>query len=77
MAGSDRTDGALSQWSRADLVQDDLVAAGLQLADRLVHRRGTRRSRVGSAGQSQAAEANAPAEIATVAKDFIVLPFKC
>ena len=58
-------------WSRAELVHDDPVAVGLQLADRLVHRRGTGRSRVGRAGQSQSSKANTPTEIAAVAKDFI------
>jgi hypothetical protein len=34
-AGSDRTDGALIQWSRAENVQDHLVAASLDQTDRL------------------------------------------
>ena len=34
-AGSDRTDGALIQWSRAENVQDHLVAACLDQTDRL------------------------------------------
>ena len=34
-AGSDRTDGALIQWSRAENVQDHLVAASLDRTDRL------------------------------------------
>src|SRR6476620_6696516 len=34
--GQGAHDRALIQWSRADLVQDDLVAVGPQLADRLV-----------------------------------------
>ena len=53
LAGSDRANGALTQWVCTNLVHDHLVAFGLQLADRLVHRRGACRSSGRRARQCQ------------------------
>ena len=73
MARSDRTDGALIKWRVANLVQDDVVAAGLQPARGLVHARGPDGAALAAPAKPRAAEASAPAAMVEIAGSFIVV----
>jgi len=53
LAGADRADRAAVKRSSPDAVQDDLIALGPQLADRLVHSRRAGWSGVRRSGQSE------------------------
>ena len=74
--GQGAHDRALIRWSRADLVQDDLVAVGPQLADRLVTDRRPDGAAFAVPASPSAADAGAPAVSVVKKKLFVFVPFE-